>query len=67
MDKNQSIYLPNLSQRTIKMKKITLNFVLYFILIVGFILLHIFDIEVIVFGEKYTKPSSKVNFVYEQF
>jgi len=49
------------------MKKLTTNFVLYFILILGFLLLYVSNIEASIYGEKNTKPSSKVNFVYQQF
>jgi hypothetical protein len=49
------------------MKKFTINFLLYFILIFGFLLLYVSNIEAFIYGEKNTKPSSKVNFVYQQF
>jgi hypothetical protein len=49
------------------MKKLTINFVLYFILITGFFLLYVSNVEALIYGEKNTKPSSKVNFVYQQF
>lgn len=49
------------------MKRFTTNFILYFILIFGFFLLYVTNIEAFIYGEKNTKPSSKVNFVYQQF
>jgi hypothetical protein len=49
------------------MKKFGINLVLYFVLIFGFFLLYVSNVEALVYGEKNTKPSSKVNFVYQQF
>jgi hypothetical protein len=49
------------------MKKFGINLVLYFVLIFGFFLLYVSNVEALVYGEENTKPSSKVNFVYQQF
>ncbi len=45
------------------MKKI----LLYFLLLLGYILLYVIDIEEIVYPSEDTKVESKVDFVYQQF
>lgn len=47
--------------------KISHNFLIYLLLIAGYILFYVFPIDRILFEKEETESSSKVNFIYQQF
>lgn len=49
------------------MKSLTKKIALYFLLILGYILLYVVNIEEIIYPSDDTKVESKVDFVYQQF
>lgn len=49
------------------MKQIIKLTALYFGLIVGYIIVYVFDLELLVFGEQTKATKSLVEFVYQQF
>jgi hypothetical protein len=48
-------------------KKFIRNSVVYTLLIVGYVLIYLLNIESYLFDEKNIKPKSKVDFIYQQF
>jgi len=51
----------------INKKKIAINFVIYFLLILGYVFLYVIDIEMLIHPDKEEVPQSKVEFIYQQF
>lgn len=49
------------------MKKWFLKFTLYVVILLGFVFLHILNIEELIYDQKDVQVKSKIDFVYQQF
>ncbi len=47
--------------------KIVTNFLVYLLLIAGYLLFYAFPVDKFLFEKEETESSSKVNFIYQQF